>query len=124
VDARRKAHGYNEEAEQKGHPVLMFLGKFWGVSAWRLELIIVLSAILGKYSDLAVVSALRQAEVGIAVSTAPDVAKGAASVVLTEPGLTGSVLVLDFCLRVCDGNSSLKGGTHGRHVGGVSLLSK
>ncbi|MGD0961701.1 MAG: HAD-IC family P-type ATPase, partial [Methylomonas sp.] len=32
--------------------------------------------------------ALRQAEVGIAVSTATDVAKGAASVVLTEPGLT------------------------------------
>jgi len=32
--------------------------------------------------------ALRQAEVGIAVSTATDVAKGAASVVLTEPGPT------------------------------------
>ncbi|MDE3048622.1 MAG: HAD-IC family P-type ATPase, partial [Nitrospirota bacterium] len=37
--------------------------------------------------------ALRQAEVGIAVSTATDVAKGAASVVLTEPGLT-NILVL------------------------------
>ena len=58
VDARRKAHGYNEVTEQKSHPVRMFLGKFWGVSAWMLELIMVLSAILGKYSDLAVVSAL------------------------------------------------------------------
>lgn len=58
VDARRKEHGYNEVAEQKGHPVLMFLGKFWGVSAWMLELIMVLSAILGNYSDLAVVSVL------------------------------------------------------------------
>jgi plasma-membrane proton-efflux P-type ATPase len=58
VDTRRKAHGYNEVVEQKGHPVLMFLGKFWGVSAWMLELIMVLSAILGKYSDLLVVSAL------------------------------------------------------------------
>ena len=35
--------------------------------------------------------ALRQAEVGIAVSTATDIAKGAASVVLTEPGLTNIV---------------------------------
>jgi magnesium-transporting ATPase (P-type) len=58
VDTRRKAHGYNEVAEQKGHPVRTFLGKFWGVSAWMLELIIVLSAILRKYSDLIVVGAL------------------------------------------------------------------
>ncbi len=58
VESRRKAHGYNEVAEQKGHPVLKFLGKFWGVSAWMLELIMVLSAVLQKYSDLVVVSAL------------------------------------------------------------------
>ncbi len=35
--------------------------------------------------------ALRQAQIGIAVSTATDVAKSAAGVVLTEPGLTGIV---------------------------------
>ncbi|MHB8523240.1 MAG: plasma-membrane proton-efflux P-type ATPase [Limisphaerales bacterium] len=58
VDVRRKEHGYNEVAEQKGHPVLKFLGKFWGISAWMLELIMVLSAVLGKYSDLVVVGAL------------------------------------------------------------------
>jgi plasma-membrane proton-efflux P-type ATPase len=58
VDVRRKEHGYNEVAEEKGHPVLKFLEKFWGISAWMLELIMVLSAVLGKYSDLAVVSAL------------------------------------------------------------------
>jgi len=58
VEARLKEHGYNEVAEQKGHPVLRFLGKFWGVSAWTLELIIILSAVLRKYSDLAVVGAL------------------------------------------------------------------
>ena len=39
--------------------------------------------------------ALRQAEVGIAVSTATDVAKGAASVVLTEPGLTNIVTLVE-----------------------------
>jgi H+-transporting ATPase len=58
VDTRRKEHGYNEVAEQKSHPVRKFLDKFWGVSAWMLEMIIILSAILGKYSDLVVVSAL------------------------------------------------------------------
>ena len=58
VDARRKEHGYNEVAEKKRHPVLKFLGKFWGVSAWMLELIMALSIVLGKYSDLMVVSAL------------------------------------------------------------------
>jgi H+-transporting ATPase len=35
--------------------------------------------------------ALRQAQIGIAVSTATDVAKSAAGVVLTDPGLTGIV---------------------------------
>jgi H+-transporting ATPase len=39
--------------------------------------------------------ALRQAEVGIAVSSATDVAKGAASVVLTEPGLTNIVTLVE-----------------------------
>jgi H+-transporting ATPase len=58
ADTRRKEHGYNEVAVQKGHPVLIFLGKFWGLSAWMLELIMVLSLVLRKYSDLAVVSAL------------------------------------------------------------------
>ncbi len=47
VDVRRKQHGYNEVAETKGHPVLRFLRKFWGISAWMLELIIVLLAVLG-----------------------------------------------------------------------------
>lgn len=58
VDERRTEHGYNEVAERKEHPVLTFLGKFWGLSAWMLELIMVLSAVLRKFSDLAVVSAL------------------------------------------------------------------
>ena len=58
MDARRKENGYNEVAEKKEHPVLKFLGKFWGISAWMLELIMVLSVVLGNYSDLAVVGAL------------------------------------------------------------------
>jgi len=58
IDVRRRQHGYNEVEEKKRHPVLRFLKKFWGMSAWMLELIMVLSAVLGNYSDLAVVGAL------------------------------------------------------------------
>ena len=58
VDDRRKQYGYNEVAATKEHPLLAFLSKFWGLSAWMLELIMVLSAVLRKFSDLAVVSAL------------------------------------------------------------------
>jgi H+-transporting ATPase len=58
VDVRRKQNGYNEVAEQKGHPLLMFLGKFWGLSAWMLELIMVVSAALGNFPDLALVGVL------------------------------------------------------------------
>lgn len=58
VDARRKGNGFNEVAEKKGHPALKFLQKFWGISAWMLELIMVLSAVLKNYSDLIVVGAL------------------------------------------------------------------
>ncbi len=58
VDASRKIHGYNEVAEQKEHPALQFLRKFWGLSAWMLELIMVLSAVLRNYADLCMVSAL------------------------------------------------------------------
>ena len=58
VETRRKQYGYNEVRKTKGHPVVNFLRKFWGISAWMLELIMVLSAWLGKYSDLTVVGAL------------------------------------------------------------------
>ena len=58
VDTRHKENGYNEVAEKKGHPILKFLKKFWGISAWMLELIMVLSAVLKNYSDLIVVGAL------------------------------------------------------------------
>ena len=58
VAARRATYGYNEVAEKKGHPLARLLAKFWGLSAWMLELIMALSAALGRYTDLAVVSAL------------------------------------------------------------------
>ena len=58
ADARRNQHGWNEVAATKRHPILGFLRKFWGLSAWMLELILVLTAVLGKYADFVVVGAL------------------------------------------------------------------
>jgi H+-transporting ATPase len=58
VGARREQHGFNEVPLTAAHPVREFLGKFAGISAWMLELIMLLSAVLGNYSDLAVVGAL------------------------------------------------------------------
>ena len=58
VEVRRKDHGYNEVAEMPPRMLLILLGKFWGISAWMLELIMVLSIALGKYADLAVVGSL------------------------------------------------------------------
>ena len=58
VAARRLASGYNEVEEKKEHPLRRLLAKFWGLSAWMLELILVLSVVLRKFSDAAVVGAL------------------------------------------------------------------
>ncbi len=58
VEQRRKEYGANEVPAERDAPVVRFLGKFWGPSAWMLELILLLSAFLGKYSELALVGAL------------------------------------------------------------------
>jgi magnesium-transporting ATPase (P-type) len=52
VETRRRTEGFNEVAEKRAHPILMFVGKFWGISAWMLKLIMVLSAALGAVPTL------------------------------------------------------------------------
>jgi H+-transporting ATPase len=58
VADRLMRFGPNEVPEKKTHPLLLFLKKFWGLTAWMLEFIIVLSFILRKYPDMAIVAAL------------------------------------------------------------------
>lgn len=58
VEASRAQYGYNEIPRKKTYPLLQFVKKFWGLSAWMLELILVLSWILGKYTDLYIITAL------------------------------------------------------------------
>jgi H+-transporting ATPase len=58
IERRLKEHGYNEVLEKKTHPLLRFVKKFWGLTAWMLELIIAVSWILRRFTDLVIVAGL------------------------------------------------------------------
>lgn len=58
VEQKRIKFGYNEIPLQKTFPALRFLKKFWGLSAWMLELILIISIILKNITDLYVVTGL------------------------------------------------------------------
>ena len=58
VSARLGQYGYNEIPERKANPLKAFASKFWGLTAWMLEIIIVLSWFLHRYSDLYIVTGL------------------------------------------------------------------
>ena len=54
AEARRRLaeFGPNDVPEQKPHPILDFARKFWGLSAWMIELIVAVSIILHKWTDM------------------------------------------------------------------------
>lgn len=56
--ARLRRDGPNDVPEKRSHPFLSFARKFWGLSAWMIELIAILSFILDKRVDFAVALAL------------------------------------------------------------------
>jgi H+-transporting ATPase len=58
VETRLEQYGYNEVPEKKANPLARFAKKFWGLTAWMLEVIIILSWILQRYSDLYIVTGL------------------------------------------------------------------
>src|SRR6478735_6769213 len=58
VASNRKEYGYNEVLENKSNILLKFLSRFWGLTAWMLELIIILSWFLHKRSDAYIVLGL------------------------------------------------------------------
>jgi len=58
AESRLKQYGYNEVLEKKTNPFVRFAGKFWGPTAWMLEIIIFLSWILQRYADLYIVVGL------------------------------------------------------------------
>ena len=58
VESRLKQYGYNEVPGKKTGSFLLFIKKFWGLSSWMLELIIILSWFLHRYLDAYIVLAL------------------------------------------------------------------
>jgi len=58
VNTNRTLYGYNETPDKKTNSVIQFLSKFWGLTPWMLELIIVLSWFLHKHSDAYIVLSL------------------------------------------------------------------
>ncbi|HTS89903.1 MAG TPA: plasma-membrane proton-efflux P-type ATPase [Gemmatimonadales bacterium] len=58
ASARLAREGPNDVPEAPTHPVLRLLRKFWGLSAWMLELIAALSLVLHKSADVWVALAL------------------------------------------------------------------
>jgi H+-transporting ATPase len=56
--ARLSKQGPNEVEETKRHPILLFAKKFWGLSAWMIELIALLSFVLHKRADMCVALSL------------------------------------------------------------------
>ena len=58
ANARLAREGANEVPPPATHPIKDFARRFWGISAWMIELIVILSAMLHKYADVAVAGAL------------------------------------------------------------------
>jgi H+-transporting ATPase len=51
-------YGYNEILTSKPSVLLRFLKRFWGLSAWMLEITIIISWILQRYSDVIIILSL------------------------------------------------------------------
>jgi H+-transporting ATPase len=58
VRSRTTKFGFNEIQEKRKNLFLLFLKKFWGMSAWMIEAIAILSLCLHKRSDFYVAAGL------------------------------------------------------------------
>jgi H+-transporting ATPase len=58
VETRLKRYGYNEVPEKRANPIVRFAKKFWGLTAWMLEIIIIVSWWLHNFADMYIVIGL------------------------------------------------------------------
>jgi H+-transporting ATPase len=55
AQSRLDEYGPNEIAEKKKNPILKFLAYFWGPIPWMIEVAAILSAVLGRWDDFAII---------------------------------------------------------------------
>ncbi len=55
---RLKQYGYNEISEEKVNPFLKFLTYFWGPIPWMIEIAMILSGVVGHWTDLTIIAVL------------------------------------------------------------------
>jgi len=55
AESRLDEYGFNEIAEKKVNPIVKFLAYFWGPIPWMIEVAAILSAVLGRWDDFAII---------------------------------------------------------------------
>ncbi|WAC04381.1 MAG: plasma-membrane proton-efflux P-type ATPase [Methanoregula sp.] len=55
VNSLREKYGYNDIPEEKKHPLLKFLGYFWGPIPWMIEIAAILSAFIAYWDDFSII---------------------------------------------------------------------
>jgi H+-transporting ATPase len=65
AQARLAKYGYNELPEEKSNPLLKFLSYFWGPIPWMIEVAAVLSAVVHRWEDFAIILALLLMNAGV-----------------------------------------------------------
>jgi H+-transporting ATPase len=63
--SRLQKLGPNELPKHRVNPVLRFLASFWGPIPWMIELAAILSAVLGRWEDFAIISVLLFTNAGV-----------------------------------------------------------
>jgi H+-transporting ATPase len=58
VQERLRRYGLNAVAEERHHPVLLFLHKFWSPVPWMLEVTLLLELVLGRYTQAIIIVVL------------------------------------------------------------------
>jgi H+-transporting ATPase len=65
IEAARQEHGFNEIPEHEDPTWKRLLRRFWGPIPWMIEVAAILSAVVGKWEDFAIISVLLLVNVAI-----------------------------------------------------------